>query len=165
MNNQDLHRIISRYKRKIFNKGTDTFNEKSLLSSLKSSLEWSNYTDEERQESHKVVLSVAKKTNNFKQFEFQILLIEIYDLLICVKDTFVNQNEDDIVFRLLSIVDICKYYKNEYRDLSKVDIYPFVVLLEYIKKNEELGILRKVKPVLRELAIKIDLALKLDRTT
>ena len=164
MNNQDLHRIISRYKSEIINKGTDTFNEKSLLSSLKSSLEWSSYTDEEKHKSHKVVLSVARKTNNFKQFEVQILLIEIYDLLTSVKDKFVNQQEDDIVFRLLSIVDICKYYKSEYRDLSQVNIYPFKVLSEYIKNNEGLDVLRKIRPDLKELVSKIDLALKLYRS-
>lgn len=163
MNNKDLHRIISRYRSEIINNGTDTFDENSLLSSITSSLEWSNYTDEEKQKFHKVVLSVARKTNNFKQFEFEILLIDIYDLLIYIKDTFVNQQEHDIIFRLLSIIDICKYYKNEYRDLSKVNIYPFKVLSKYIKKNEELDILRKIRPVLRELVIKIDLVLKLNK--
>jgi Tfp pilus assembly major pilin PilA len=160
MNSQDFHRIMSRYKHEITQKYTDTINEKSLLSTLESSLEWSNYTDEEKHISHKVVLSVAKKTNNFKQFEFQILLIDIYDLLISVKDTFLDQQNNDTVFRLLSIIDICKFYKSEYRDLSQVNIYPFKVLSEYVKNNAEHDLLMKIEPVLKELRSKIDLALR-----
>lgn len=156
MNSQDYYRIISRYKDEILNKNTDAFNEKSLLSSLKNSIEWSEYTEEEKHNSHKVVLSVARKTNNFKQFEFEISIIEIYDLLISVKDSLANQEANDIVFRLLSIIDICKYYKSEYRDLRRVNIYPLKVLSEYIKNYKEQDVLMEIKPTLNELIIKID---------
>lgn len=162
MNIQDFQKITERYRNEIIKNNSDMINEKSLLSALRSSIEWLNYNDEERHESHKVILSVATKTNNYEQFEFQILLIEIYDLLLSLKDIFVNQHEDETVFRLISIVDICKFYKNEYRDLSQVNIYPFKVLLEYIKIYEEYDVLINARSILQELKEKVALAILLN---
>ena len=164
MNSRDYHNIITRYKNEIINKETDTFNEKALLSALKSSIEWECYSDAEKHKSHRVVLSVARKTDNFKEFEFQILLIEIYELMITVSRAIGNQKEDNTIFRLASLIEICKYYKGEFRDLSQVNIFPFKVLSEFIHKNEKSEMLRVFESDFKEISGKIDLLLELKKT-
>ena len=163
MKKQDLDTIFSRYETEIFVSEDDVFNEKSLLSEIKSNLEWRDFSDKQRNEFHQVVRSVARKTKNLKQLEFEIFILEIYDLMIDVYDTIKNHEKDPIAFRLLSIINICKYYKNEFRDLSKMNLSPLKILLDFIRKNSSTDILLLEKSNLKLIDEKIDYLLRLPK--
>jgi hypothetical protein len=159
MNNNDIHNIIDCYENDFYKDETVLFDEKVLLSTIKSSIEWNEKSDEEKCQHHKVVLSVAKKTGNFQVFDFEILMIEIYELMLSILKLIENHLEDRTLFRLSAIIKICIYYKNEFRDLSRVNIFPFKVLSQFIHQNGNSDEFMKIGSDVKELAKKIDMAL------
>lgn len=160
MNIRDLDSIIKRYRELENSDQVSFFNEKVLLENFKNHLEWQDYSEVQKHKYHKIIFNVINKTQNQLPFKHQVLVIEIYELLIRIFNLFETKKKNETIFRLLSIIEICRYYKGEFRDLKKINIEPFVVLKNHIEQN--IDDLEEFSDVFLELKQKIGLLEKMN---
>lgn len=144
--------VIDDYRKIGSSNEIDVFDERGLLSRVRETIEWQSLTDEEKHKKRCFVYSVIRKTGNSESFQFEIKVIDIYELVekILSKVNSIDE-KNELKTRLIAMLEVFKYHVNEHRDTRKMQVTSFELIRVIAMLCMNVNLFSSINEELREL--------------